>query len=70
MIIIERDNGKLEGIALPNFISANDDGDKVWVAFWNGEKVFRTPVNHTLQEIQHKVFIARYGKAPAKGLIV
>lgn len=59
------------GIPLNNFMNCNETANgEVWVIYWQGEKVMKAKVNHTLQDIQHKVFVARHGKQPAKGLIV
>lgn len=71
MIVVERKTGAVEGIRIENILSCNQDVDgQVWLAHWTGEKIFRGVVNHTVQEIQHKMFVARHGKAPAKGVIV
>lgn len=58
------------GIPLHNFANCNlaNDGS-VWVIYWQGEKLMKAKVNHTLEELQHKMFVARHGKQPAKGVI-
>ena len=66
MIILDRiksDGTTAEmGIPVHNFISCNaGDEGKVWVASWDGTKVFRCIVNHTVSKIQHKMHIARHG---------
>ena len=54
------------GIPLHNFISCNaSDEGKIWVASWDGTKVFRCTVNHTIRQIQVKVQVARHGTAPS-----
>lgn len=74
MLILERvtTEGELAptGIPLTNFIGCNQNKDgKVWVSYWDGEKVYKMPVNQTLVEIQERMFVARHGKRPAKGVL-
>lgn len=70
MIIVTTLSGKKEGILLHNFVSCNSptDGEN-WVASWNGEKVHRQKVQDTVEELQLKVYIARHGKLPPKGIL-
>lgn len=74
MIILNRvTSGNKEaptGIPMHNFICCNEDQEgKVWVSYWDGQKPYKMVVNHTIQEIQYMVFVARHGKKPAKGVL-
>lgn len=70
MIVFTNSKGRQEGVPLHNFIGCNSPAeDEVWVASWNGEKVHRQKVRDTVEELQLKVYIARHGKLPPKGIL-
>ena len=70
MIRITSDKGRQTGVPLHNFVGCNLDKDgNTWVVVWDGEKVFRQVVQDTIEELQLKVYIARHGKLPPKGIL-
>lgn len=70
MITVTTLAGKKDGIPLHNFVSCNSPCEgETRVASWNGEKVHRQKVQDTVEELQLKVYIARYGKLPPKGIL-
>lgn len=70
MITIKSADGVHTGIALNNFMGCNTDkGGTTWVVAWTGEKLFRYIVQDTVEELQLKVYIARHGKLPPKGIL-
>lgn len=63
MLILQRTtHGKLTPIGVPvtNIaeVSPHEDGG-CWVKYWNGTEIRTMVVNESLDEIQHKTFIAK-----------
>ena len=70
MITVTTQKGVVSGIPLHNFIGCNRDKEsQTWVVNWDGEKVYRQVVQDTVEELQLKVYIARHGKLPTKGIL-
>jgi hypothetical protein len=65
MIILNRihKDGTLTGeaININNIIGANENGDVIWVRYWDGQEVRRMMVEESLSMITCKMNFARYG---------
>ena len=63
-------NTVLLGINVLNIIETNpkDDSSDSWIKYWDGKEVRHSVVKHSVDEIAYKVFVAKHGKKPPKGL--
>lgn len=76
MVIVNRVNSRGEefqaGIPVVNIIEVNpkmDEPGSTWVKYWAGQETRSLVSCDSLQVIQMKMFKARHGKMPAKGVL-
>lgn len=71
MVIFEKSNAGLLGVPVNNIIEVNpkEDSSDCWLKYWDGKEVRTCVVVQSIEEIQYRMFIARHGKKPTKGLL-